>query len=318
MDKSLKFISPSGQEMTKEEVAKMFNVMSESFIPNKYTETKSMPPKDMVAFEDRIVWYEESLRKLLFGFIHDIELGKTLKREITPEVMVEALCNYEERMEELKIINVQLQPLFLIALIIEKNAPLVLCDDMYLFGVERERSGLSIPQQNKIAVQAVAQAIWFLRKNKVPTIEKMKQILLDRDEPFFQLLQLDRFNSESTLEGWLSEIFPVPLKERKGRTPKGGISEGYFKLLIPIPGIFNEHNQVNLLKLRFAIKCLTRSLILLNVTKHVIEESSLIQFYNPSKNWIIDLMIYGGLRAGYCENGSIFDLKFDIKQRRFI
>lgn len=315
MDKSLKFISPSGQEMTKGEVANMFNLMSESFIPNKYTETKSVPPKNLAEFEDRIGWYEESLRKLLFGFIHDIETGKTLKREISLELMVEALCDYEKRMEELQIINVQLQPLFLIALIIEKNAPLVICDDMYLFGIERERSALSKPQQNKIAVQAVAQTIWFLRKNDFPTIEKMKEVLLDKHEPFFQLLQLDRFNSESTLEDWISEIFPVPLKERKGRTPKVGVSEEYFNCLISIPGIFTEHNQVNLLKLQFAIKCLTRSLILMGMDKHAIEESSLIQFYNNPKNFIIELMIAGGIRDAYSENGSIFDSKFDMKQR---
>jgi hypothetical protein len=316
MDKPLRFISPSGQEMTKEEVTNMFSVMSNAFLHRpKRIQIKSEPPKDIREFEDRWGKYDEALRNLLFGFTYDIESGKTLKREKTPEVMVDALCRYEKNTMNLKIINEQLQPWFLIAFIIEKDAPLVICDDIYLFGIERDRSGLSIPQKNKIAVQAVSQSIWHLKKNKIPTIEKMKEMLLDKHEPFFDLLQLDRFNSESTLEDWISEVFPLPLDERKGRTPKAGISAEHFENLIPIPGVFTEDNQVNLLKLRFVIKCLAMSLNLLGLDKHVIEDSPLIKLYQSSKNLIIDLMIFEGIRDAYSVNGSIFGPKFDIKQR---
>ena len=188
MDKPLRFISPTGKELSKEDVTEMFSAILQR--PER-VKIKSEPPKNMQELEDRLGNYEDALRKLLFGLTYDIEEGKTLKREKTPEVMVEALCRYEKNIMNLKLINEQLQPVSLLALIIEKDAPLVICDDIHLLGIERDRSGLSLPQKNKIAVQAASQAIWHLKKNKIPTIKEMKETLLNESAPFFDLLQLN-------------------------------------------------------------------------------------------------------------------------------
>ena len=108
------------------------------------------------------------------------------------------------------------------------------------------------------------------------------------------------------MEDWISEVFPIPLDKRKGR-PKAGISAEYFESLTLIPDVFTENNRVNLLKLRFVIKCLAMSLILLGIDKHAIKDIPLIQLYQSSKNFIIDLVVHEGIIDGCCENGSIFD-----------
>lgn len=144
MSNSLRFISPTGEELSKKQSSDMFNTIS--LFPER-VKIKSEPPKNMREFEDRWGWFEEALRNLLFGLIHDIESGKTLKKEITPEVMVDALCYYEKNFEKQWIINAQLQSYSLITLIIEKDAPLIICDDTFLLGIERDRSGLSLPQK---------------------------------------------------------------------------------------------------------------------------------------------------------------------------
>lgn len=314
MDKPLKFISPKGHEMSQNEVDLVFQSFFKSL---ESVKPIVEPPKDLREFHNRILWFEEKLREICFGLTYDLGSGKTLKREKNAENLVDALCNYDKYIKDkgFLIINEHLNPMELLNLVIDRDAPFVICEDIYLLGFTRDRSGLSQPQKNKIAVQAVSQAIWYLKKNKIPTIEKMKEALLDRGEHFFDLLQLERFNSESTLEDWISEVFPIPLDKRKGRTPKTGILAEHFENLILIPGVFTEDNRVNLLKLRFVIKCLAMSLKLLGLDKHVIEESPLIKLYHSSKNLIIESIIFEGISDAYSENSSIFGSKFDTKQR---
>ena len=104
----------------------------------------------------------------------------------------------------------------------------------------------------------------------------MKETLLDKKNPYYALLQLGRLNismdcgklNSRTIEDWVSEIFPVPIEIRKGRPPKNGIPEHYFNDLIYIPEIYLEDGSViNFHKLRFAIFCIKRVLvILINLT----------------------------------------------------
>jgi hypothetical protein len=102
---------------------------------------------------------------------------------------------------------------------------------------------------NAIAVQAGAQVLWYLEKNKFPTIESMSEYLCDRKCPFYSLIEIDRFHDPRTIKNWISKIFPIPNNARKGRPSLHETSKDDFNTLIHIPDIFLKNgNVINVLK----------------------------------------------------------------------
>ena len=305
MNKSLKWRSPTGKAMAQEEVEMMFQFL---LLISQANKAPIEPPKDLRDFEDRMGEVEIKLRNIFFGFTYDIGTGKILKRKKSTEAIVEALCNYDKYAKDLTVINEHIDPYGLLKQILERDAPLIVCDDIYLLGVKRERSGLSLPQKNKIAVQATAQVLWYLEKCKIPTIEKMKKTFLNKKNPFYTLLQLSRFNNLRTIENWVREVFPMPKKTRKRHSSKNKLSNNYFDTLIPIPGVFLEDGKmINFLKFRFAIVCLVRVLITLGWSIDQVKNSIFINFYRSPLKFFLYRYVDNWINEAVAPNGSIFD-----------
>jgi hypothetical protein len=304
MDK-YQWFSPNGEEIPKGEMDIMFLEFLEK---PESIKAPVEPPKNWVEFENRLLAFDADLRRLIFGFIYDIESGKTIKREKTTEAIVEALCNYDKYAKDLTVIHEYIDPCRLLKQILERDAPLIVCDDIYLLGVKRERSGLSLPQKNKIAVQATAQVLWYLEKCKIPTIEKMKKTLLNKKNLFHNLFQLSRFNHSRTIENWVREVFPMPKSSRKRHSSKNELSNNHFDTLIPIPGVFLEDGKmINFLKFRFAIVCLVRVLITLGWSIVQVKNSIFINFYQSRLKFLPYIYVNNWINEAVASNGSIFD-----------
>lgn len=266
------------------------------------------PPADERDFEARITKYEEDIKNKLFGLMYYLKESKTLKRDSSAETIVDFLCEYDKHADELFVITQCHDAYSLLKQILEKDAPFAICQDTYLLGFERDRTGLSGPQMNVIAVQAAAQVTWYLKKHKLPTIESMSEYLCDRKCPFYSLLEIDRFHDPRTIRNWISKVFPIPNNARKGRPSLDETPKDDFNTLIHIPDIFLENgNVINMLKLRFAIQCLTRLLKSLNWSKKRIFESPLIGLYqSPLKFYVVDY-VYDWIAVAFEKNGGIFD-----------
>lgn len=267
-----------------------------------------IPPADERDFEARFGKYEEDLRNKLFGYMYYLKESKTLKRDSSVETIVEFLCEYDKHADELFVVTQQHNGYSLLKQILEKDAPFAIRQDKYLLGFERDRSGLSGPQMNVIAVQAAAQVTWYLKKDKLPTIESMSEYLCDKKYPLYHLLEVKRFYDPKTIRKWISKVFPIPNDARKGRPSLDKTPKEDFNTLTHIPDIFLENgNVINVLKLRFAIECLTQVLKSLNWSKKRILESSLIGLYQmPLKFYVVDY-VCDWITEAFEKNGRIFD-----------
>jgi len=272
------------------------------------SEEEKTPPANERDFEVRIAKYEEDIRSKLFGYMYYLKESKTLKCDSSVETIVDFLCEYDKHADELFVITQCHDGYSLLKQILEKDAPFAICQDAYLLGFERDRSGLSGPQMNVIAVQAAAQATWYLEKHKLPTIESMSEYLCDKRRPLYHLLEIDRFHDSRTIRNWISKVFPIPNSARKGRPSLDETPKDDFNTLIHIPDIFLKNgNAVNVLKLRFTIQCLTRVLKSLNWPKKRILESPLISLYqSPLKFYVIDY-VHDWIAVAFEKNGGIFD-----------
>lgn len=266
------------------------------------------PPANERDFEVRITKYEEDIRSKLFGYMYYLKESKILKRDSSVETIVDFLCEYDKHADELFIITQCHNGYSLLKQILEKDAPFAICQDTYLLGFERDRSGLSGPQMNMIAVQAAAQASWYLEKHKLPSIESMAQYLYDKKYPLYHLLEINRFHDPRTIWNWISKVFPIPKNARKGRPSLEKIPKDDFNTLIHIPDIFLENgNVINVLKLRFAIQCLTQVLKSLNWSKKGVLESPLIGLYQSSLKFYVLDYVYDWVAEAFEKNSRIFD-----------
>lgn len=115
----------------------------------KKSDYKELPPYlGRISFEDRLLEVEEKLR-YMFGLAYCTDSQKILKLDKTYKNLVATLCNFEKHVKG--FMNVQLNPIGLLKEILENDAPFLVCDDLYILGIERDRSGLSKNQKNKIA-----------------------------------------------------------------------------------------------------------------------------------------------------------------------
>lgn len=303
MGKKLRFVDKSGNQIS----AGALRRASSMFFarPDSREQSYDEPPKDLGEFEDRLGVFLEQLRRLFFGLTYDVEATKTLKRNKSTEVLVEALCNYEKNLKG-KLKNEYLETVPFLKLVLERDASLF-GKDRYLLGVERDRSGISLPQKNVIAVQCAAQVLWHMEGSKLPTIKAMEKRLLNRSDPWFKLLSLKRFTRDRTIARWVSEVFPVPKGSRKGRPSEKTSADKAFKRLITIPGIFlSKTERINFLKLRFALVCLTHILKSLDWELESIWESKYIRHYVRSLKFYPVLYAKDWVCEAFAENSSIF------------
>jgi hypothetical protein len=139
-------------------------------------------------------------------------------------------------------------------------------------------------------------------------IESMSEYLCDKKYPLYHLLETNRFHDPKTIRKWIAKVFPIPNNARKGRPSLDKMPKEDFNTLTHIPDIFLENgNVINVLKLRFAIECLTQVLKSLNWSKKRMLESSLIGLYQtPLKFYVVDY-VCDWITEAFEKNGRIFD-----------
>lgn len=266
------------------------------------TAASLIPPlTNLEQFEDRLRTFLDELKNLFFG----ITYKTTIKRDTSNQSLVAALLEYEKCEKNLSLLPEKLETYSFLKLALEKDAPLLLQDE-YLLGIQRDRSGISDPQKNAIVAQCAARVLWFLEKNKIPTIMAMAKRLKNKKDPLCCLLELENFEIH-TIKNWIKQVFPVPKKERQGRDSEAGKPISNFADVVPIPGIFLEDGRVNFPKLRFAIMCTTRILKSLGYDLNSAVESRFITFYVQSLQFYPSRYVNDWAQEAFLGNSSIFD-----------
>lgn len=261
------------------------------------------PPKDLSEFEDRLGVFLLELQNLFFGISYEIEDGKTLKRDMSPESLVDILLVYEKRLQkDASLPSKTLKIYSILKLFLEKDVYLFEMDS-YLLGVERDRSGLSLPQKNVIAVQCASQVLWCLEGSRIPGPRAMRSKLLDEKQPFFDLLELERFISPITIEKWVSKVCPVPKDQRK----KHSKNPGAFDNIILIPKIFLD-NRINFLRLRFALISITRVMKALGYSLSEIVNSRPVALLTEPLKFYPRHYASDWIKEAFSSNGSIYHL----------
>lgn len=275
---------------------------------------KAMPPDDYRPFEWELSKARNSLQMRAFGLSYEVVPRKMLKRDKSDKNLVRFLGYCEQNRDKKSAFPTcdWSDPYPFFKEVLEQNKGLLDFED-YLFGlleIKRDFSGLSEPQKKEIACQAAAQVLWFLEKNKIPTLEEMRKRIFNKEHCFFKLFEIGgeslRINARVACN-WVSKVCPIPKSLRKGRPGKNGVSSSVFDSLIPIPGIFSEDKTtVNFLKLRFSLACISRLLKTLGWSLDQVVESKFIKFYQgPLK---INLLPYSKdwVEEAFLKNGSIF------------
>ncbi len=280
---------------------------------------QSKPPHNLVSLTSEAFWEKldqihDDIRERFFGYTYKILSTKTLRRDDSNETLVEALCCYEEWYEKNKdsIYFECDSACHFLRLVLERNAPLFGYEEE-VFGplnIKRDRSGLSEPQKKEIAFQAGAQVLWYLKKSKIPTIQEMQELLLNKTHPFFEILAAGDPNlsfGSRTVSNWISKVFPIPQDARRGRPSKVAISPTAFECLVCIPGIFSERGAViNFSILQFVLTSISRFLEKLEWTREQIINSEIFKLYaNPVHPF---LRIYNAVwvHQVFLKNSSIF------------
>jgi hypothetical protein len=260
-------------------------------------------PEDLSEFEDRLGVFLYDLQDLFYGITYEIETGKTLKRDMSPESLVDILLVYEKRLQKgASLPSKTLETYSILKLCLEKDVYLFE-KDSYLLGIERDRSGLSSPQKNAIAVQCAAQVLWHIEGNKILTIKAMVKILnSDKEYPFFELLELGRFNDERTIRNWVRAVCPIPMDQRKKRRSKDAV---VFNTIVPVPDIFTD-GKISFPRLRFALLCLSRVMKALGSPLSEIGQSKPIALLIGQLKFYPKLYAKDWIKEGYSSNGSIF------------
>ncbi len=224
-------------------------------------EEKRAGPNSIEEFEARLLDLLYYLRDRFFGVTYEVSSTKTVRREKTNQVLVDAMCDFEkfcktEKLELLKEEKVECYEFLKLAL--EEDAPF---GSEYILGIKRDRSGITESQKHAIAVQSAAQVLWYLMQYSIPNITAMTTLLLNRKKPFFNLLNLRGFTPRTIMD-WISPIFSVPTEFRKQQDSK---NIEFMEILIQIPNIFTK-DGVSFPRLRFAVINISKVLQVLNCT----------------------------------------------------
>lgn len=264
----------------------------------------SAPPKELREFEDRLRKLYDLLYDSYFGIAHYVSRNKKISNDKSLENLIEIGIQCEKILNNRKCIIGRVCECYkFLKIALEKNYPFSDNAQAYL-GVFIDRSGLTGPQKDEIAVQCAAQVIWNIEGERFPTIKAMIQRLRRKEDPLHSLLKLKDVSDDRTLRNWISPIYPVPHEERKKNPSKRA---GFFNELIPIPGV-RVDRRINFQKLQFVIVCITQVLKLLGWEEAQIADSKFISllkepllFYPRMylKDWVIE---------AYLGNGRIFDL----------
>jgi hypothetical protein len=255
-------------------------------------------------FEWKLGTIFDALRDRFFGYTYDVVSKKTLRRDKSEESLVDALLCFEKYCEEHddRLPTESLIPYKFLKLVLERNASLFGFEEELFdpIGIKRDRSGISLPQKNTIAVQCAGQILWHLEGRQIDSIEAMEERLLRKEPLLFQLLELHRFSSDRTIENWLRPIFPRPPEERKQPNRKGALDR-----LVPIPGVHAEHGT-NFQKLQFAATSITRILRILGWKIDQVIDSTFIELLGRPIGPYLRSYLQDWVNQAYSCNSSIF------------
>lgn len=176
-------------------------------------------------------------------------------------------------------------------------------EEQDFLGVHIDNSGIDKFAKPKIAIQAGAQVLWFLKGKLIRLVEMSE---------FFQgglFFCLNYGNvDEETLKRWVSKINPIPERKRKRKLKKEEVLN-YYKRIVYIPKIFSdEYSKVNFQKLRFAIISITKVLSLIGKTKEEILNHEIIKYYKKKLNFYCAMYVDDWIKETLLWNGSIFNL----------
>lgn len=262
---------------------------------------------------DRVFQAFNGLRVRFLGLADDLVLSKASKGDKSIESLVETLCRNKNYFAGKGPLSKHLDVYSFLKLVLERDAPLHEYEGHLLgsLGIKRDHSRLSLPLQNAITAQSVAQVLWYLEKHNISSIEKMKKRLLDKKSHLDALFKLSDFNPR-TIRDWIGAVFPLPKDSRRGRPSKKGVSSSLFDDLIPIPGVFlDDGATINFPKLQFALACITRVLKAQGWQLEQIMGSKFVDFYTRSFRLtffpLACFLINDWVREAFFENSRISD-----------
>ena len=300
-----RWVTQPGEEF--EKIPEEFMEGYGRFFEQQKTESAFGPPKDLREFEDRLLDLLEYYYKSYFGLAYylDFDERKRLEKNTSFENLIDIALKCERKGPS--VINIQLECYEFLKMALEKNFPFSE-RAQNLLGLHLDLSELTMPQKDIIAVQSVAQVLWYLEKSEIPSIEAMvEKRLKNRRHPFFELLEFEkdskkrRPQNSRTLGNRVRAVYPVPQEQRKQHSKEVGA----FDAIIPISDIFTEKG-INFPRLRFALICVTRVMKALDYPLGEIIKSRPIELLVDSLLFYPQRYARDWVEEAYSSNGSIY------------
>ncbi len=210
-------------------------------------------PDDLL---DALTTSIDSLQKRLFAI--DLNQGSKKDAYKSIDFLVDALCLWEQRKDKATLRDFTNLEYYFLKRVLEKNAPLLyqeqhLCG---LLGIVRDRSPLTIHEQDRISLQVAAQVLWGEEGDSYLTITFLVKALRSKEHPLHALLKLNKFHDEQRFKKMVSPCFRY-----LQRIAKSIGAEILF--LQKSCCLFQElalKKGINFVKLRFAARQITRIL----------------------------------------------------------
>jgi hypothetical protein len=295
MDKPINWLNNMGESIS-EELGLQFQLEAQN--PDPSIE----PPKHLGEFEDRLMKLLDCLYQGYFGIAYylDFDERRTLEKNVSYKNLIDIAIKCATKGPS--VVNVQFECYEFLKMALEKNFPFSPLAQS-LLGLSLDLSDLTKPKQDVIAVQCASQVLWYLKKSNIPKIVTMKDKLLDRKEPFFDLLGLGRFNDPRTIEKWVSVVYPIPKSQRKRRSQP----DGAYDNIIDIPDIFTNRGT-SFPRLRFAIICTTQTMKALGYSLSEIVNSRPVALLAEPLKFYPQRYASDWIKEAFSSNGSIYPL----------
>lgn len=284
----------------------------------RYANEPVDPPFSFVEFHKRLVQVMEKSFERNFGLQQYIENRKAIKCNPSIETLIEVECELEkQRIDGILIINHKFDPYQFLKLALERNYPFTL-REQYFLGIFTSRSKITKLQKTQIGIQAAAQVLWFEKKEAISTIKEMREIIFNKNsilEKYSFLKFLNLLNphtgepvklNERIVENYISKIFPIPQKERRGLRE---MNNSYFSKVIFIPGVFvSKPPGINFQKLKIVIIALTKILFFLGLSLVEIQNHPIFLAYKEPLKFYVKNYVDDWIKEGFHSDRIIFDL----------
>lgn len=293
MDKPINWLNNAGESIFSEELSLQHQLEAQN--PDPSIE----PPNHLGEFEDRLMKLLDHFQQY-FGIAYYLDFGakKRLKKDVSNKNLIDIAINHATRGPS--VINLHLDCYEFLKMALEQNFPFSLLAQSHL-GLSLDLSDLTKPKQNVIAVQCASQVLWHHGKSSIPNIAAMKDKLLDKQEPFFDLLELGRFNNPGTIKKWVSAVYPIPKSQRKKRSKPAGAYDN----IIDIPDIF-ANRGISFPRLRFTLICTTRTMKALGYSLSEIVNSRPVALLAEPLKFYPRRYATDWIKEAFSSNGSIY------------